>query len=124
MFNPALNGGSVIRCFKHCNVIKIHDRITFDFYTGLPHMESDGGVVSPILFALYIDDLLYELELSGLLVSGMTSLWVQSLMLMTLVAPSPAALRRLLLICEQFGATNMLKVNPDKTQCIKFSRCV
>ena len=34
---------------------------------------------------------------------------------------SPAALRRLLFICEQFGAANMLKLNPDKTQCIKFS---
>ena len=28
-------------------------------------MESDGDVISPILFALYIHDLLYELELSG-----------------------------------------------------------
>ena len=41
---------------------------------------------------------------------------------LTLLAPSPAALRRLLFICEQFGAANMLKFNPDKTQCIKFSR--
>ena len=41
---------------------------------------------------------------------------------LTLLAPSPAALRRLLFICKQFGATNMLKFNPDKTQCIKFSR--
>ena len=24
-------------------------------------------------------------------------------------------------ICEQFGATNTLRFNPDKTQCIKFS---
>ena len=39
---------------------------------------------------------------------------------LTLLAPSPAALR-LLFICEQFGAANMLKFNPDKTQCIKFS---
>ena len=41
---------------------------------------------------------------------------------LTLLAPSPAALRRLLYIHEQFGAANMLKFNPDKTQCIKFSR--
>ena len=41
---------------------------------------------------------------------------------LTLLAPSPAALRRLLYICEQFGTTNMLRFNPDKTQCIKFSR--
>ena len=83
-----------------------------------------GGVISPILFALYIDDLLYELEQSGvgcfwddLFVGALT--YANDL---TLLAPSPAALRRLLYICEQFGATNMLRFNPDKTQCIKFSR--
>ena len=36
--SPALNGSSAIRCFKHSNVIKIRDRITFDFYTELPHL--------------------------------------------------------------------------------------
>ena len=40
---------------------------------------------------------------------------------LTLIAPSPAALRRLLFICEQFRATNKLKFNSDKTQSIKFS---
>ena len=39
---------------------------------------------------------------------------------LTLLPPNPAALRRLLFICEQFGAE--LNFNPDKTQCIKFSR--
>jgi len=41
---------------------------------------------------------------------------------LTLLAPSPAALRRLLHICKQFGAANMLRFNPVKTQCITFSR--
>ena len=36
--SPALNGSSAIRHFKHCNAIEICNRITFDFYTGLPHM--------------------------------------------------------------------------------------
>ena len=34
---PPLTGGSVIWCFKYRNAIQIRDRITFDFYTGLPH---------------------------------------------------------------------------------------
>ena len=38
---------------------------------------------------------------------------------LALLAPSPAALRSLLYICEQFGAANMF--NPDNSQCIKFS---
>ena len=36
--SPALNRSSAIRCFKGSDVIEIHDRITFDFYTGLPHV--------------------------------------------------------------------------------------
>ena len=36
--SPALNGSSVIRCFEGNDAIEIHDGITFDFYTGLPHM--------------------------------------------------------------------------------------
>ena len=36
--SPALNGSSAIRRFKHSDAIKIHDEITFDLYTGLPHM--------------------------------------------------------------------------------------
>ena len=36
--NPALNGSSAIRHFKHSDAIEIRDGITFDFYTGLPHI--------------------------------------------------------------------------------------
>ena len=36
--SPALNGSSAIRHFKHSNVIEIRDRITFDFYMGLPQL--------------------------------------------------------------------------------------
>ena len=34
---------------------------------------------------------------------------------LTLLAPSPSALRTLLRICERFGVANYLKFNPDKT---------
>ena len=36
--SPALNGSSAIRHFEGSEVIEIHDGITFDFYTGLPHI--------------------------------------------------------------------------------------
>ena len=39
---------------------------------------------------------------------------------LTLLAPSPSALRTLLRICECFGIDNYLKFNPDKTQCSDF----
>ena len=36
--SSALHGSSAIRRFKHSNVIKICDGITFNFYTWLPHI--------------------------------------------------------------------------------------
>ena len=41
---------------------------------------------------------------------------------MTLLAPSPSALRKLLAICKKSGSVLRLTFNPDKTQCIRFSR--
>ena len=40
--SPALNRSSEIQCFKHSNVVKTHNRITFDFYPGLPHILSQS----------------------------------------------------------------------------------
>ena len=39
--SPVLNGSSVIQHFKHSNALEIRDRITFDFYTALPHMQEE-----------------------------------------------------------------------------------
>ena len=39
--NPVLNGSSAIQCFEGSDVIEIHDGITFDFYTVLPHTLSN-----------------------------------------------------------------------------------
>ena len=80
-------------------------------------------MLSPILFSLYTDDLLMELAESGV-GCPWDSLFVGALAYaddLTLLAPSPSALRTLLGICERFGAANFLKFNPDKTQCIRFS---
>ena len=32
--SPTYNGSTLLQCFKHDNAIKIHNRITFDFYRG------------------------------------------------------------------------------------------
>ena len=40
-----LNGSLAIRRFKHSNAIEISDKITLDFYTGLPHVDL-GATVS------------------------------------------------------------------------------
>ena len=36
--SPALNGSSALQRFERSDAIEIRDGITFDFYTGLPHM--------------------------------------------------------------------------------------
>ena len=36
--SPALNGSSAMRRFECSNAIEIRDGITFDFYSGLPHV--------------------------------------------------------------------------------------
>ena len=37
--SPALNGSSAIRRFEGNKAIEIREGITFDFYTGLPHID-------------------------------------------------------------------------------------
>ena len=41
---------------------------------------------------------------------------------LTLLAPSPSALRKLIAICKKSGSDLRLTFNPGKTQCIRFSR--
>ena len=37
--SPALNESSALQYFKHSNTMKIHDRIMFNFYPRLPHIQ-------------------------------------------------------------------------------------
>ena len=83
-----------------------------------------GGVLSPILFTLYIDDLLKELLQSNV-GCYWENIFVGALAYaddLTLLAPSPSALRKLLAICEKSDSELRLEFNPDKTQYIRFSR--
>ena len=50
VYSPTLNKSSAIWCFERGDVIEIHNGITFDFYTGLPHML---GVPSNTLRLVY-----------------------------------------------------------------------
>ena len=36
--SPTLNRSCVLQCFKHGNVVRIHNGIMFDFYLRLPYM--------------------------------------------------------------------------------------
>ena len=65
-----------------------------------------GGVLSPILFTPYIDDLLKELSHSNVRCYW-ENIFVGALAYaddLTLLAPSPSALRKLLAICKKSGS--------------------
>ena len=80
-----------------------------------------GGVLSPILFTIYIDDLLHQLEQSGV-----GCYWGHQFVGavcyaddLALLAPSPSALRLMLSTCSLFAETHSLFFNAKKTQVIK-----
>ena len=77
-----------------------------------------GGVVSPILFCIYIDDLLLRLSLSGVGCYIGTS-FVGALAYaddIVLIAPTPNATRKLLAPCDDFAEQYDIVCNADKSK--------
>ena len=77
-----------------------------------------GGVISPILFCIYIDDLLKRLSLScvGCYI-GMS--FVGALAYaddIVLIAPTPNATRKLLAVCDDFAAQYDIVFNAEKSK--------
>ena len=81
-----------------------------------------GGVLSAILFTVYLDDLLSSLKSLGIgchrdgLFVGAVS-YADDI---ALLVPSPSALRLMLEYCEEFAISRGLSFNPNKTQLIRF----
>ena len=81
-----------------------------------------GGVLSPILFSLYLDELLLRLSSSnvgcywGHHFAGALAYADD----VVLLAPCASALRIMLTICESFASSCGLCFNPLKTQLIRF----
>ena len=81
-----------------------------------------GGVLSPILFTVYLDDLFSSLKSLGIgchwdgLFVGAVS-YADDI---ALPVPSPSALRLMLKHCEEFAISRGLSFNASKTQLIRF----
>ena len=81
-----------------------------------------GSVLSPFLFAVYLDGLLSELSDSGVgcywghLFAGAVC-YADDIVLL---APCPSALRTLLSICSGYASSHGLEFNPSKSQLICF----
>ena len=81
-----------------------------------------GGVLSPVLFSIYLDELLLKLESTGV-GCFWNSHYAGALAYaddIVLLAPSASALRTLLATCESHGSCLGLHFNPLKTQLINF----
>ena len=83
-----------------------------------------GSVLSPVLFAVYLDGLLEELCVSGV---GCHWRWMFTGAFcyaddLVLLAPCASALRTMLSICESYAQSHGLLFNADKTQLICFRK--
>ena len=90
---------------------------------GISNGVKQGGVISPLLFSLYIDELFLILKESGM---G----WHVGLTYagafgyaddVALVAPSLSSLKQMIKICEQFAESHSITFNPSKTKFLCFN---
>ena len=80
-----------------------------------------GGVLSPYLFAVYLDSLLDELSFAGVGRSLFAGAFCYADDVV-LLAPCASALRKMLSICSSYANSHGLSFNAEKTQLICFSK--
>lgn len=84
-----------------------------------------GGVLSPLLFTVYLDDLLKELREAGIgcHMNGMfTGAFIYADDI-TLLAPSRQSISHMLSICDSYAIKHNIMFNPTKSKCIMFCKC-
>ena len=85
-----------------------------------------GGILSPRLFVIYVDDLLITLRKSGIGCHIIQS-FVAAIMYaddLALMAPTRSALQKLLDICQNYGTEWCIAYNPNKTMVMLFGKHV
>ena len=91
---------------------------------GVANGVKQGGILSPILFNVYMDTLLERLQNHGV-GCHLGDAYVGALAYaddLTLLSPSLNGLQSMLKLCEEFGNEYAVTFNPVKTQCIRFCR--
>jgi hypothetical protein len=91
--------------------------ITSDYFSACNGVKQ-GGVMSPVLFCIYIDNLLISLSSSGFgcfIGSAFTGALAYADDIV-LICPSPYAMRRLLGLCDSFASEFDMKFNASKSK--------
>ena len=81
-----------------------------------------GGIISPILFCIYIDELLCRLQKDDV-GCQIGNLFLAALAYaddLVLLAPTARAMRRLLALCDDFATSYNVMFNASKSKCIYF----
>jgi hypothetical protein len=82
-----------------------------------------GGVISPVLFCIYVDGLLLSLKNSGFgCVIGRMFLGALAYADdIVLLAPTPRAMRSMLAVCDDFASKFQIVFNAKKSKCLYFA---
>lgn len=83
-----------------------------------------GGVLSPMLFSVYLDELLGILSESGCGLS-LGTLFLGCIAYaddIVLLSTSATDLQKMVDLCVQYGEKHAIKFNASKTKCVKFSQ--
>ena len=79
-----------------------------------------GGVLSPVLFCMYLDELLHALSAANV-GCYVGDIFVGALAYaddLVLTAPSATALRKMLAICDAYASEYSMKFNATKSKCL------
>ena len=91
-------------------------------YFGVSNGVRQGGILSPLLFNLYMDDLsdrLNKLKI-GCCINGTVVNHIMYADDLVLIAPSVAGMNKILKLCEGFGSQHDIIYNPTKSCSMSF----
>ena len=96
----------------------------YDYFT-ISNGVKQGGVLSPVLFSIYLDQLIVQLRHLGMgcyMNSLFTGVFIYADDI-TLLAPSRVSMVLMLEKCESFALTHDIPFNASKTKYMIFKRC-